>query len=226
MCACNIVLPKPVWLSMRTFVRYILLPIIFLGAFQRCFAQEDYSSYLNQRAIKPSHSSVEMGLMAGASYLHSSASVVDLAPKLGLRGALSMSLIWADYYALQMELAYVYNKIDAKAGASAPAFDVKSGTMEIPLLFSYRGLGPVRLNVGPVLSLAGTARYDSGAERIEFGRMRSTIGYAVGAGVSLTRHLLLDARFTGNFSKPINYFEGHEFSTPNYWAVLSLGYMF
>ena len=224
MCACNIVLPKPVWLSMRTFVRYILLPIIFLGAFQRCFAQEDYSSYLNQRAIKPSHSSVEMGVMVGASYLHSSASAVDLAPKLGLRGALSMSLIWADYYALQMELAYLYNEIDASVGGSSA--EVESSVFEIPLLFSYRGLGPVRLNVGPVLSLAGTARYDSGAERIEFGRMRSMVGYVVGAGVNLTRHLLLDARFTGNFSTPSNYFEGSEFSTSNYWAVLSLGYMF
>ena len=226
MCVCNIVLFGTVWLSMRTFVRYILLPIIFLGAFQRCFAQEDYSSYLNQRAIKPSHSSVEMGVMAGAAYMFTSTSAIDLAPQLGFRGALSMSLIWADYYALQMELAYVYNKIDAKADASAPAFDVKSGALEIPLLFSYRGLGPVRLNIGPVLSLAGTARYNSGAERIEFGRMRSTVGYAVGAGVNLTRHLLLDARFSGNFSKPSNYFEGREFSTSNYWATLSLGYMF
>jgi hypothetical protein len=209
---------------MRTFVRYILLPIIFLGTFQRSFAQEDYSSYLNQRAIKPSHSSVEMGVMVGASYLHSSASAVDLAPKLGLRGALSMSLIWADYYALQMELAYLYNEIDASVGGSSA--EVESSVFEIPLLFSYRGLGPVRLNVGPVLSLAGTARYDSGAERIEFGRMRSMVGYAVGAGVNLTRHLLLDARFTGNFSKPSNYFEGSEFSTSSYWTVLSLGYMF
>ena len=224
MCACNIVLFGTVWLSMRTFVRYILLPIIFLGAFQRCFAQEDYSSYLNQRAIKPSHSSVEMGVMVGASYLHSSASAVDLAPKLGLRGALSMSLIWADYYALQMELAYLYNEIDASVGGSSA--EVESSVFEIPLLFSYRGLGPVRLNIGPVLSLAGTARYDSGAERIEFGRMRSMVGYVVGAGVNLTRHLLLDARFTGNFSTPSNYFEGSEFSTSNYWAVLSLGYMF
>ena len=224
MCACNIVLPKPVWLSMKTFVRYILLPIIFLGAFQRSFAQEAYSSYLNQRAIKPSHSSVEMGVMAGASYLHSSASAVDLAPQLGFRGALSMSLIWADYYALQMELAYLYNEIDASVGGSSA--EVESSVFEIPLLFSYRGLGPVRLNVGPVLSLAGTARYNSGAERIEFGRMRSMVGYAVGAGVNLTRHLLLDARFTGNFSTPSNYFEGSEFSTSNYWAVLSLVYMF
>lgn len=224
MCACNIVLFGTVWLSMRTFVRYILLPIIFLGAFQRSFAQEDYSSYLNQRAIKPSHSSVEMGVMVGASYLHSSASAVDLAPKLGLRGALSMSLIWVDYYALQMELAYLYNEIDASVEGSSA--EVESSVFEIPLLFSYRGLGPVRLNIGPVLSLAGTARYNSGAERIEFGRMRSMVGYAVGAGVNLTRHLLLDARFTGNFSTPSNYFEGSEFSTSNYWAVLSLGYMF
>lgn len=211
---------------MKAIVRYIISLIAFLGMAQCGFAQEDYSRYLNQRSIRQPRSSVEMGLMAGAAYMFSSTSAIDLAPRLGIRGALSMSLIWADYYALQMELAYVYNKIEAKADASAPAFDVKSGAMEIPLLFSYRGLGPIRLNVGPVLSLAGTARYETETERIEFGRVRSTIGYAVGAGVNLTRHLLLDARFSGNFSKPSNYFEGREFSTSNYWATLSLGYMF
>lgn len=211
---------------MKAIVRYIILLIAFLGMAQCGFAQEDYSRYLNQRSIRQPRSSVEMGLMAGAAYMFSSTSAIDLAPRLGLRGALSMSLIWADCYALQMELAYVYNKIEAKADASAPAFDVKSGAMEIPLLFSYRGLGPVRLNVGPVLSLAGTARYETETERIEFGRVRSTVGYAAGVGVSLTRHLLLDARFTGNFSNSANYFEGAEFSTSNYWVTLSLGYMF
>ncbi len=209
---------------MKAIVRYIIPLIAFLGMAQYGFAQEDYSRYLNQRSIRQPHSSVEMGLMAGAAYMFSSTSAIDLAPRLGIRGALSMSLIWADYYALQMELAYVYNEMEACMGQFSA--NVKSNIMEIPLLFSYRGLGPVRLNVGPVLSLAGTARYDSGAERIEFGRMRSTVGYAVGAGVNLTRHLLLDARFSGNFSKPSNYFEGLEFSTSNYWATLSLGYMF
>ncbi len=209
---------------MKAIVRYIIPLIAFLGMAQYGFAQEDYSRYLNQRSIRQPHSSVEMGLMAVAAYMFSSTSAIDLAPRLGIRGALSMSLIWADYYALQMELAYVYNEMEACMGQFSA--NVKSNIMEIPLLFSYRGLGPVRLNVGPVLSLAGTARYDSGAERIEFGRMRSTVGYAVGAGVNLTRHLLLDARFSGNFSKPSNYFEGLEFSTSNYWATLSLGYMF
>ncbi|MBQ4533253.1 MAG: PorT family protein [Alistipes sp.] len=209
---------------MKAIVRYIISLIAVLGMAQCGFAQEDYSRYLNQRSIRQPRSSVEMGLMAGAAYMFSSTSAIDLAPRLGLRGALSMSLIWADYYALQMELAYLYNEIDASVGGSSA--EVESSVFEIPLLFSYRGLGPVRLNIGPVLSLAGTARYDSGAERIEFGRMRSMVGYAVGAGVNLTRHLLLDARFTGNFSNSANYFEGAEFSTSNYWAVLSLGYMF
>lgn len=135
-----------------------------------------------------------------------------------------MSICWDDMFAFQMELAYVYNEMEASLGQFSA--DVKSNIMEIPLLFSYRGLGPVRLNCGPVLSIGGTARYDVGVEKVEFGRMRSTVGYVVGAGVSLTPHLLLDARFVGNFAKPSNYFEGVEFSTPNYWGVLSLGYMF
>ncbi|MBR4995086.1 MAG: outer membrane beta-barrel protein [Alistipes sp.] len=183
-----------------------------------------YGGDIGRYRTRP-RSSVEMGIMAGASYMSSSASAVGLAPhSFGIRGGLSMSLCWSEEYALQMELAYLYNEIEATKGSFAT--DVESNIMEIPLLFSYRGLGPVRLNVGPVLSLAGTARYDAGSERVEFGRVRSTIGYVAGVGVELSRHLLLDARFVGNFAAPSNYFEGAEFSSPYYWVVLSLGYMF
>ena len=209
---------------MREFARYFLLAVVACCFCWRGYAQEDYSRYMGQQSYRQSRTRVEMGTMVGASYMMSQGGAIELAPRLGIRGALSMSLVWNNDYALQMELAYLHNKIEASAGSES--FDVKSGVMEIPLLFSYRGLGPVRVNVGPVLSLAGTARYEVGAERVEFGRMRSTLGYAAGVGVELTKHLLIDAHFTANFSEPINYFEGREFYTTNHWVVLSLGYMF
>ena len=209
---------------MREFVRYFLLAVVACCFCWRGYAQENYYRYLSQSSYHKSRTTVEMGVVAGVAYLMSQSEAIDLSPRLGVRGALSMSLVWDADYALQMELAYLHNKIESSVGSAS--FEVKSGVMEIPLLFSYRGLGPVRLNAGPVLSLAGTARYDMGTERIEFGRMRSTVGYAAGVGVELTKHLLIDARYTANFAKPINYFEGREFSTTNYWVVLSLGYMF
>lgn len=205
-------------------MRYFLLAVVACCFCWRGYAQEEYYRYLGQSSYRQSRTTVEMGVMVGAAYMMSQSAAVDLSPRLGVRGALSMSLVWNNDYALQMELAYLHNKIGASAGSAS--FDVKSGVMEVPLLFSFRGLGPVRINVGPVLSLAGTARYEVGAERVEFGRMRSTVGYAAGVGLLLTKHLLIDARYTANFAKPINYFEGREFSTTNHWVVLSLGYMF
>lgn len=207
--------------------RRVFSILFFMGccATYLCAQQYDYSAYARSAYLNKPRSAVEMGLMAGAAYMHTSSSAIDLTPNaIGVRGALSMSICWDEAYAFQMELAYIYNEMEASLGGFSA--DVKSNVMEIPLLFSYRALGPVRLNVGPVLSIGGTARYEVGIEKVEFGRMRSTLGYMVGAAVSLTPHLLLDARFVGNFAKPLNYFEGCEFSTPNYWAVLSLGYMF
>ncbi len=168
---------------------------------------------------------MEMGVSAGAVYMLAAPSGdVSLDPKVGVRGALSMSLCWRDRYAVRMELGYLYNKIKAVCGSAV--CDVRSNVMEIPIQFSYRGLGPVRFNAGPVLSLAGTGRYDAGAERVEFGRLRTSLGYAVGAGVALSRHLTVEAGYTGCFGRTSNYFEGVEFTCGSRWVSLGLGYVF
>lgn len=181
-------------------------------------------SYYGFDALDRPSKRMEMGVSAGATYMAMSAEGVALQPKLGLRGALMMSLCWYDAIALQMELGYVYNKIEAKS--DKVAYDVKSNVMEIPVMFSYRGLWPMRFNVGPVLSLAGTGRYSTGQERVEFGRLRSTLGYTAGVGVNISDSVVLDARFTGNFARTENYFEGAEFRSSAYWVGLNLGYMF
>lgn len=169
---------------------------------------------------------MEMGISLAAAYMGVSAPEgFSLAPRLGFRGALVMSLCWQERYALQLELGYVFNKIRAEVSEEA-GHDVRSGVMEIPLLFSLRGLGPLRLNVGPVLSLAGTGRYDSAQERIEFGRLRTTVGYAAGVGVQVSQHLTVDGRFTGNMGRTLNYYEGLECRNYGYWVTLGLSYMF
>ena len=198
----------------------IVFTIVALLGYVDGWAQ---SSYYFASADSPSKR-VEMGVSVGAAYMGMSADGVELQPKLGMRGALTMSLCWYDAFALQMELAYVHNKIEGKLGKSE--YDIKSNVMEIPIMFSYRALWPVRFNVGPVLSLAGTGRYSTGSEKLEFGRLRSTVGYTAGVGVNLSDSLVLDARFTGNFARTDNYFEGVEFRSSSYWVGLNIGYMF
>ena len=186
--------------------------------------------YISEYGDAPS-ARMEMGVSLSAAYMGiSGGGELSLAPRLGVRGALVMSLCWSERYALQVELAYLFNKIRAERAADGggvkSGHDVRSNVMEIPLLFSLRGLGPLRLNVGPVLSLAGTGRYDSAQERIEFGRLRTTVGYAAGVGVQVSQHLTVDGRFTGNMGRTLNYYEGLECRNYGYWVTLGVSYMF
>lgn len=204
---------------MRSWCKIAILFLAALCLTQASVAQSRYT--LMQRQSKR----MEMGLSVGASFMDVSATEgVVLSPKVGVRGALSMSLEWQESYALQLELGYAHNKVEAERGATL--YDVKANVMEIPILFSYRGLGIVRFNVGPVLSLSSAGRYSNGRERVEFGNVRSTLGYAAGVGVELTPKLLVDARLTGNFGRTDNYFEGLEFRSSAMWLTIGIGYMF
>ena len=123
-----------------------------------------------------------------------------------------------------MEVGYLHNKIDAQLGKRAA--DIKSSIVEVPVMFSYRGLRHVRIGAGVVLTPMASGRYDTEYERVETGQLRSMVGYVANVGVSLTRHLLLDARFTGSFAPVSNFFEGVEFTTRGWWLSVGLGYMF
>ena len=94
--------------------RSIVFTIVALLGYVDGWAQ---SSYYFASADSPSKR-VEMGVSVGAAYMGMSAEGVELQPKLGMRGALTMSLCWYDTFALQMELGYVHNKIEGKLGKS------------------------------------------------------------------------------------------------------------
>lgn len=213
---------------MSRVARYIVLLLLVMSvAWGKLYAQSEYAAYGSAFQNGTPRRTMEMGVTLNGSYMLCSADEVVLNPKFGVRGALVMSLCWDEIYALQMEIAYAHNKIDASLpGAETLTHSVKNNIFEVPILFSFRGLGPVRINLGPVLSLAGTASYDLPDERIEFGRLRSTLGAAFGVGVKLSQHFMLEARYTSSFTPSSNYFEGREFSTRSHWLTFGLGYMF
>lgn len=198
----------------------LLVTIALLAPLSQSVAQGRYT------LLKQPKKSMEMGVSIGATaaFMNLDAAGVDLSPKVGVRAALEMALVWQDEYAMQIELAYLHNNIDTSRGGVE--YDLKSNVMEIPIMFSYRGWGPMRFNVGPVLSLAAAGRYSNGAERIEFGRMRPTVGYTAGIGVELSQHVVIDARFTGGLARTDNYFEGVEFRSSAYWVALGVSYLF
>ena len=212
-------LPMALW-------RKILFVVALTLGVGVCGAQNKHYYALAGVGDSMMRRSVEMGVEVGASYmgLSSSDEAVSLKPKMGLRAALQMSLQWDSAYALQMEVGYLHNKIDAQLGKRAA--DIKSSIVEVPVMFSYRGLRHVRIGAGVVLTPMASGRYDTEYERVETGQLRSMVGYVANVGVSLTQHLLLDARFTGSFAPVSNYFEGVEFTTRGWWLSVGIGYMF
>lgn len=205
---------------MNIWHKIILLTIMLCGS---CAAMAQSLYMLDNRT--PSRK-MEMGVTIGAAYLNTTSNEhsVNLEGKVGLRAAMMMAFCWQEAYALQMEIGYVHNKIDGRRGEVAR--QVRSNIVEVPIMFSYRGLGPMRFNVGPVLSLASSGRYDTEEERIEFGRLRPTLGLTAGVGVEVSRHLLIEARFTANLNDTQHYFEGVEFAARSWWAALNIGYRF
>lgn len=207
--------------------KILSLLVITLGVVAEVCAQNDYARYARYLNEQDSYNRRgEMGLMLGASYmgLTPSTDVVSLSPKVGVRAALEYSMVWDDDYALQLEVAYISNKADvALAGRE---LELRSNVVEVPILFSYRGLQSMRIGAGVVLSPMASGRYDTEFERIEFGQLRQMVGYVMDVGVNLTSHLMVDARFTGSFGGVNNHFEGVEFKTQSWWLSVGIGYMF
>lgn len=203
--------------------RIIFVIVIFILSTSDVVAQMSDYDKLYYGLDRP-RKRVEMGVLGSASMLFHSADDVDIDPKMGYRVALVMAFCWDERFAIQGEIGYLHHKSEVKTAAATHS--LSSNICEVPLLFSYRGVSHLRFNVGPVINLASSARYESGGERIEAGSVRSTVGYAAGIAVEITRHLIIDARYTGNFRQSLNYAGGKEFNMRSHWATLTLGYVF
>ena len=207
-------------MNLRRIIFIAIALLVFLPEAEAQLKEYDKLYYGLERPKKR----VEMGVTIGGADMFSQADAVQIDPRLGFRGALMMSMCWDETYAIQGEIGYVHNKFDASIAGTTSR--VSCNIVEVPIMFSYRGVRRVRFNVGPVLNVAATARYNTAQERIEAGGVRPTVGYAAGVAVELSRHLVIDARYTGNFGQSENYFEGEEYEMRSRWLMLSIGYVF
>ena len=69
----------------------------------------------------------------------------------------------------------------------------------------------------------------SGDDLLDFGRVRPTLSYTVGAGVVLLRHLLIDVRYNGQFRGKPDVALPNDVMLPeirSYNVALSVGYLF
>ena len=107
--------------------------------------------------------------------------------------------------------------------------NLKSNSIDVPVLVSLRLLSPFRVYAGPVFTVMNDCKQKTGGDLIDFGRVRPSLSYTVGAGVALLRHLLVDVRFNGQFRAK------HDVVLPDgrkldklrsYNVALSFGYLF
>lgn len=168
---------------------------------------------------------LEYGITAGANLPHYSTNMsqTEIASKLGWQAGIVVR-INTPIVAIQPELLFVRNAIDL----TSDTYDVrvKSNSLSLPLLASFRLLRIIHLNVGPVFSLTNDCKYKFEGNKYDFGRMQPTVGYAVGAAVQL-QHLLVDLRFNGQF-KGAESLNHHDINLKinTYSVALSLGYLF
>lgn len=168
---------------------------------------------------------LEYGLKAGIDITDFSTrtSGTDVRNKLGWQAGMIIR-INTPIVAIQPELMYVRQSLDVRQGGAD--LRVKSNSCSMPLLASFRLLRIIHLNIGPVFSLANSCKYKVDGEKYDFGRLKPTVGYALGAAVQL-RNLLIDARFNGQFKSMASANpHGIEVNVRSYSVAFSLGYLF
>ena len=172
---------------------------------------------------------VEWGIMGGVNVpeFTTNMSKTEIRNKLGWQAGI-MTAVNFGAVAIEPQILYVRQGMRIRTEGEAEV-NVKSNSIDVPVLASLRLLRPVRIFAGPVFTVLNDCKQKSGGDLLDFGRVRPTMSYTVGAGVVLLRHLLIDVRYNGQFRAK------HEVVLPDgrqldklrsYNVALSVGYLF
>lgn len=174
---------------------------------------------------------MEWGLQAGAGFwtYGGGGNLGELKGRMGWQAGISMAAVWGKW-ALRPEIRFVRHGVEMTLPDEArPTIDLKSSSIEVPVLFSVRAVEPLRFYAGPVLTVMDRCSYtDPDGLALDVGHVRPTLGYAVGASVLLGRRLLLDLRYTGGFGSVGGSFwnEGPEVKLRGHAVQFGIGYVF
>ncbi len=95
------------------------------------------------------------------------------------------------------EALWVHNQMTATLNDKTG--DIKSNTIEFPIMASLPILGPIRLKAGPSFNIPVNAKIDYGSgNEDDLGAIKSSLGYAVGLGLNIFK-LTFDVRYNGQF---------------------------
>ena len=197
-------------------IRKIVLTLLLGGA------------VLSAASQKP-RARVEWGVIGGINIpdYTTNMKAADVKNKLGWQAGI-VTAVNLGAFAVEPQILYVRQGLRIRP-EGAKEINLKSNSIDVPVLASFRLLKPVRIYAGPVFTVMNDCKQKSGGDLLDFGRIRPTLSYTVGAGVVLMRHLLIDLRYNGQFRSK------HEVVLPDgsqldklrtYNVAFSFGYLF
>lgn len=172
---------------------------------------------------------VEWGVIGGINIADFSVSdnSAEVKNKLGWQAgivtALDLGII-----AIEPQILYVRQGLRIRPEGGQEV-NLKSNSIDVPILLSLRLLRPFRIQAGPVFTVMNDCKQKSGGDLLDFGRLRPTLSYTVGVGVTVMRHLLIDLRYNGQFKgkEDVILPEGTQFDKlRQHNFALNFGYIF
>ncbi len=139
-----------------------------------------------------------------------------------------MTAVKVGIMAIEPQILYVRQGLRIRT-ADGESLNLRSNSIDVPVLASLRLLHPVRIYAGPVFTVMNDCKQKSGGDLLDFGRIRPTMSYTIGAGIVVMRHMLIDLRYNGQFRSK------HDVVLPDgrqldklrtYNVAFSIGYIF
>lgn len=151
----------------------------------------------------------------------------DIKNKLGWQAGIDLALNFGAV-AVEPQILYVRQGLRVRP-AGEGEINLKSNSIDVPVLASLRLLKPLRIFAGPVFTVMNDCKQKSGGDLLDFGRIRPSVSYTAGAGVVLMRRMLVDLRYNGQFrsKRDVVLPDGRQLDKlGSYNVALSFGYIF
>lgn len=172
---------------------------------------------------------VEWGVVGGINIpdFSTDMSRADIRNKCGWQAGI-VTAVNLGAFAVEPQILYVRQGMRIRP-VGGTEVNLKSNSIDVPVLLSLRLLHPLRIYAGPVFTVMNSCKQKSGGDLLDFGRVRPTLTYTVGAGVVVMRHLLIDLRYNGQFRSKHDVLlpDGQQLDQlRSYNVALSFGYLF
>ena len=128
---------------------------------------------------------VEWGVVGGINIpdYTTNMSETDVKNKLGWQAGITTA-VNLGAFAIEPQILYVRQGLRIRPEGGSE-INLKSNSIDVPVLASLRLLNPVRIYAGPVFTVMNDCKQKSGGDLLDFGRVRPSVSYTVGAGIVL-----------------------------------------